>query len=79
MTIRKKGRMIRGKSSKLYSRKERNMEDEYICIDNFHKHFGAAPNIPSPGAFYGVPNLLFVYFTAIWSSFMVIIFILEVL
>nr|CAN70009.1 hypothetical protein VITISV_038752 [Vitis vinifera] len=30
------------------------MEDEYICIDNFHKHFGAAPNIPSPGAFYGV-------------------------
>lgn len=65
------------------------MEDEYICIDNFHKHFGAAPNIPSPGAFYGVLNSLFVYFTAIiWvelvdflilNSFMIIIFILEVL
>ena len=56
--------MLRSGSSSDIGPKQ-NMEDEYICIDNFHKHFGAAPNIPSPGAFYGVPNLLFVYFTAI--------------
>lgn len=30
------------------------MEDEHICVDNLHEHFGEAANFPSPGAFYGV-------------------------
>lgn len=30
------------------------MEDEYICVDNLHKHLGSAANFSSPGAFYGV-------------------------
>lgn len=34
------------------------MEDEYICVDDLHEHLGQMENLPSPGAFYGVCNLL---------------------
>jgi protein phosphatase 2C family protein 2/3 len=34
------------------------MEDEYICVDNLHEHLGIAAEFSSPGAFYGVCNLL---------------------
>lgn len=30
------------------------MEDEFICVDNLHQLLGAASNVPSPAAFYGV-------------------------
>lgn len=41
------------------------MEDEHICIDNLLEHLGATAHFPSPGAFYGVCNL--VAFTILWN------------
>lgn len=34
------------------------MEDEHICIDDLLEHLGATAHFPSPGAFYGVCNLI---------------------
>lgn len=42
------------------------MEDEHICIDDLLEHLGATANFPSPGAFYGVCNL--VASTILWNS-----------
>lgn len=39
------------------------MEDEFICVDDLHERLGGASNFPSPGAFYGVANLLIFCFT----------------
>lgn len=35
------------------------MEDEHICIDNLIEHLGTTTGFPSPGAFYGVSQVLF--------------------
>lgn len=37
---------------------KQNMEDEHICIDDLVDHLGSPPNLPSPGAFYGVREQL---------------------
>lgn len=34
------------------------MEDEYVCVDNLREYVGVTLDFPSPGAFYGVSNLL---------------------
>lgn len=36
------------------------MEDEFICVDDLRQHLGAAANLSSQGAFYGVCKLLLV-------------------